>query len=53
MEFFFYTGCFFSTAVGELRSFENPKSKITAVPATDEEVWGATFLVIILRVNEP
>ncbi|KAK9288892.1 hypothetical protein L1049_017359 [Liquidambar formosana] len=41
----FPQGCFFSTAVGELRSYENPKSKITAVPATDEEIWGATFKV--------
>ncbi|KAF8388009.1 hypothetical protein HHK36_026675 [Tetracentron sinense] len=41
----FPQGCFFSTAVGELRSFENPKSKITAVPAKDEEIWGATFKV--------
>ncbi|KAJ7980108.1 stem-specific protein TSJT1-like [Quillaja saponaria] len=41
----FPQGCFFSTAVGELRSYENPKSKITAVPAPDEEIWGATFKV--------
>ncbi|KAG2721696.1 hypothetical protein I3843_02G080100 [Carya illinoinensis] len=41
----FPQGCFFSTTVGELRSFENPKNKITAVPATDEEIWGATFKV--------
>ncbi|KAK9282103.1 hypothetical protein L1049_005015 [Liquidambar formosana] len=41
----FPQGCFFSTAVGELRSFENPKNKITAVPAPDEEIWGATFKV--------
>jgi len=41
----FPQGCFFSTAVGELRSFENPKSKITAVPAEEEEIWGATFKV--------
>lgn len=27
-------------------SYENPKSKITAVPATDEEIWGATFKVV-------
>lgn len=39
------TGCFFSTAIGELRSYENPKNKITAVPAADEEIWGATFQV--------
>ncbi|KAF8404294.1 hypothetical protein HHK36_009176 [Tetracentron sinense] len=31
-------GCFFSTVIGELRSFENPKNKITAVPAKDEEI---------------
>ncbi|CAA2990400.1 Hypothetical predicted protein [Olea europaea subsp. europaea] len=41
----FPQGCFFSTAVGELRSYENPKNKITAVPATDEEIWGAKFMV--------
>uniref|UniRef100_A0A7N0VBQ6 DUF3700 domain-containing protein n=1 Tax=Kalanchoe fedtschenkoi TaxID=63787 RepID=A0A7N0VBQ6_KALFE len=41
----FPQGCFFSTAVGELRSFENPKNKITAVPAKEEEIWGATFKV--------
>lgn len=41
----FPQGCFFSTAVGELRSYENPKNKITAVPANDEEIWGATFKV--------
>ena len=41
-----FAGCFFSTAVGELRSFENPKNKITAVPAKEEEIWGATFKVI-------
>lgn len=41
----FPQGCFFSTAVGGLRSFENPKSKITAVPAEEEEIWGATFKV--------
>ncbi len=41
----FPQGCFFSTAVGELRSFENPKNRITAVPAEEEEIWGATFKV--------
>ncbi|XP_021291583.1 stem-specific protein TSJT1 [Herrania umbratica] len=41
----FPQGCFFSTAVGELRSYENPKNKITAVPAEEEEIWGATFKV--------
>ncbi|EXB55021.1 hypothetical protein L484_007352 [Morus notabilis] len=41
----FPQGCFFSTTVGGLRSFENPKNKITAVPATDEEIWGATYKV--------
>ncbi|CAM8895234.1 unnamed protein product [Rhodiola kirilowii] len=41
----FPQGCFFSTAVGELRSFENPKNRITAVPANEEEIWGATFKV--------
>lgn len=42
----FPQGCFFSTAVGGLRSFENPKNKITAVPAAEEEIWGATFKVM-------
>ncbi|KAF5752291.1 Aluminum induced protein with YGL and LRDR motif [Tripterygium wilfordii] len=41
----FPQGCFFSTAVGELRSYENPKNRITAVPASEEEIWGATFKV--------
>ncbi|XP_057546485.1 stem-specific protein TSJT1 [Amaranthus tricolor] len=41
----FPQGCFFSTAIGELRSYENPKNKITAIPGTDEEIWGATFKV--------
>lgn len=41
-----FSGCFFSTAVGGLRSFENPKNKITAVPAAEEEIWGATFKVM-------
>lgn len=39
------SGCFFSTAVGEIRSYENPKNKITAVPAQEEEIWGAKFMV--------
>ncbi|PKI64920.1 stem-specific protein TSJT1-like [Punica granatum] len=41
----FPQGCFFSTAIGELRSFENPKNKITAVPADEGEIWGAKFEV--------
>lgn len=41
----FPQGCFYSTAVGELRCYENPKNKITAVPATEEEIWGAKFMV--------
>ncbi|KAL9264955.1 Stem-specific protein TSJT1-like protein [Drosera capensis] len=41
----FPQGCFYSTAVGELRCFENPKNKITAIPAPEEEIWGATFKV--------
>jgi len=39
------TGCFYSTAVGGLMCYENPKNKITAVPAKEEEIWGATFKV--------
>lgn len=45
------TGCFYSTTVGGLRSYENPKNVITAVPATDEEIWGATFKVIQVTHN--
>ena len=41
----FPQGCFFSTAFGELRSYENPKNKITAIPAKEEEIWGAKFMV--------
>jgi len=42
----FPQGCFFSTAAGGgLRSYENPKNKITAYPAEEEEIWGATFKV--------
>ncbi|KAI3980038.1 hypothetical protein MKX01_042692 [Papaver californicum] len=41
----FPQGCFYSTEIGGLRSYENPKNKITAIPATDEEIWGATFKV--------
>ncbi|KAJ0243846.1 Aluminum induced protein with YGL and LRDR motifs [Hirschfeldia incana] len=41
----FPQGCFYSTALGGLRSFENPKNKITAIPAKEEEIWGATFKV--------
>nr|VDD18893.1 unnamed protein product [Brassica rapa] len=41
----FPQGCFYSTALGGLRSFENPKNKITAIPAREEEIWGATFKV--------
>jgi hypothetical protein len=32
-------------------SYENPKHKITAVPAADEEIWGATFKVQILGIH--
>lgn len=41
----FPQGCFFSTDNGELTSYENPKNKITAVPATEEEIWGANYMV--------
>ncbi|KAK9139665.1 hypothetical protein Scep_009346 [Stephania cephalantha] len=41
----FPQGCYYNTAVGGLRCYENPKNKITAIPATDEEIWGATFKV--------
>lgn len=45
-----WTGCFYSTAIGGLMCYENPKNKITAVPANDEEIWGATFKVT--KLNE-
>lgn len=38
-------GCFFSTALGRLMSYENPKNKVTAVYAKEEEICGATFMV--------
>ncbi|KEH32183.1 aluminum induced protein with YGL and LRDR motif protein [Medicago truncatula] len=41
----FPQGCFYSTAVGGLMCYENPKNKITAVPANEEDFWGATFKV--------
>ncbi|KAK4755740.1 hypothetical protein SAY87_009497 [Trapa incisa] len=41
----FPLGCFYSTSVGGLRCYKNPKNKITAVPAKEEEIWGATFKV--------
>lgn len=41
----FPQGCFFSTADGEIRSYENPKNKVTAVPAKEEEIWGAKYMV--------
>jgi len=41
----FPQGCFFSTALGGLRCFENPKNKITAIPADEDEIWGATYKV--------
>ncbi|KAM7262666.1 hypothetical protein ACFE04_000349 [Oxalis oulophora] len=49
-----FNRCFFSIAVGEIRSFENPKHKITAVPAKEEDIWGATFkdkLYILFRIG--
>lgn len=36
-------GCFYSTAVGELKCYENPKNKVTAIPAGEEEMCGAKF----------
>lgn len=30
-----------------LMCYENPKNKITDVPAKEEEIWGATFKVTI------
>jgi len=41
----FPQGCFYSTIDGELRSYEYPKNRVTAVPATEEDFWGAKFMV--------
>nr|CAB3489077.1 unnamed protein product [Digitaria exilis] len=41
----FPQGCFYSNALGGLKSYENPKNKVTAVPANEEEICGATFKV--------
>ncbi|XP_052208414.1 stem-specific protein TSJT1-like [Diospyros lotus] len=49
----FPQGCFYSTAVGELKCYENPKNKVTAVPATEEEIWGAKFMVEGPAVVDP
>jgi hypothetical protein len=38
-------GCFYSNALGGLKCYENPKNKVTAVPANEEEICGATFQV--------
>lgn len=48
---FVFAGCFYSTAIGELRCYENPKNIVTAIPATDEEFWGATFKVQALAFS--
>jgi hypothetical protein len=31
-------GCFYSNALGGLKCYENPKNKVTAVPANEEEI---------------
>eukprot|EP00267_Zea_mays_P057937 XP_023157973.1 stem-specific protein TSJT1 isoform X1 [Zea mays] len=41
----FPQGCFYSNALGGLKCYENPKNKVTAVPANEEEICGATFQV--------
>jgi hypothetical protein len=41
----FPQGCFYWNALGGLKSYENPKNKVTAVPADEEEICGATFMV--------
>ncbi|KAH7654834.1 N-terminal nucleophile aminohydrolases (Ntn hydrolases) protein [Dioscorea alata] len=41
----FPPGCYYSNVLGGLKSYENPKNKITAIPANEEEVCGATFKV--------
>ncbi|KAJ6838565.1 uncharacterized protein M6B38_318080 [Iris pallida] len=41
----FPPGCFLSTSTG-LTSYENPKNRVTAIPAKEEEeMWGATFKI--------
>ncbi|KAL4179144.1 hypothetical protein AMTRI_Chr13g85840 [Amborella trichopoda] len=40
----FPPGCYLWRA-SELKSYEHPKNKVTAVPATEEEICGATFKV--------
>ncbi|KAJ8479493.1 hypothetical protein OPV22_023220 [Ensete ventricosum] len=40
----FPPGCFLSTSTG-LASYEHPKNKVTASPAMEGEIWGATFKV--------
>jgi hypothetical protein len=42
-------GCFYSNALGGLKCYENPKDKVTAVPANEEEICGATFKVKITK----
>jgi hypothetical protein len=46
------TGCFYSNALGGLKCYENPKHKVTAVPADEEEICGATFKVLITKTNK-
>ncbi|CAL9108098.1 Stem-specific protein [Musa troglodytarum] len=41
----FPKGCYYSNALGGLKSYENPKHKVTAVLEDEEEVCGATFKV--------
>ncbi|URE29090.1 Stem-specific protein [Musa troglodytarum] len=41
----FPKGCYYSNALGGLKSYENPKHKVTAVLENEEEVCGATFKV--------
>ena len=38
-------GCFYSNTLGGLKCYENPKNMMTAVPADEEEICGATFQV--------
>ncbi|KAG0474236.1 hypothetical protein HPP92_015451 [Vanilla planifolia] len=41
----FPQGCFYSNALGGLKSYEHPKKKVTATLADEEEICGATFQV--------
>ncbi|KAG4991462.1 hypothetical protein JHK87_024919 [Glycine soja] len=43
----FPQGCFYFTEIGGLKCYENPKNKIIAVPAEEEEIRGVFFKNIL------